>query len=833
MEFRLSEADTCRHYVLPNLAKMGWDNDRIAEQRYITDGKITIVGKKHIRQRGKKPDYILLYTPDYPIAVIEAKAYHKLPSEGLGQAMEYAEMLGVSFAYSTNGKKIVEYDYTTGKQRDIDIFPTPDELWERLSQKKKWTEDVAKRVIFPHNREIKSYDGKIKRPRYYQEIAINRACEAIFIGKKRILLTMATGTGKTFTAFQIIWKVWEQRWNKRNDNIRPKILYLADRNILIDQPKREDFSIFGDACIKVKGDVTTSRDIYLAIYQAIAENENNPGLYKKYPQDFFDLIVIDECHRGSAADESNWRSILEYFHSATQLGMTATPKIEENINTYNYFGEPVYTYSLRQGIEDGFLAPYKVKRVVTNIDAEGLRLPEETKDKFGNVIPDKVYKTKHFERVLSVDERNDTIAKYIVNYLYQNGIEDNKTILFCVNQDHALIMRDKIRELIPDILSEYPHFCERVTSDEGYEGRKYLDDFKEAENYSIGILTSSDMLTTGVDMPTVKTIVLFRVINSIVTFKQTIGRGTRLREDKDKLWFTIIDFTGATDLFANDEFDPPDVITETEIINEDGNIETTTNKSETKENDVTPEIEETIENIQEVELPDGRTIEVDPEKLKTLPDGRIVNIETGVIEYEPLDPPPPPPIRKYYIDGVNVSVVTDSVYMLDANGKVLRTVEYTEYVNNEVRKLFTSASMLETRWTNDDERMMIVEQLKERGIVIEDMQEITGNRDADPFDLLMHIAYNRPLKTRREKANRVQREYKAFFEKYKEPAREILSLLLDKYTEFGSEQLLTSDIFEVPPLNNYGTPVQIFKLFGSPEKTREAVNELYALIQKD
>ncbi|MCK5833130.1 DEAD/DEAH box helicase family protein, partial [bacterium] len=571
---RDTEADTCRKYVLPVLYSNGWDDDHIAEQHYITSGKIQVVGNKHIRMKGKKPDYILLHTPDYPIAVIEAKAFYKKPSDGLSQAKEYAEMLDVKFAYSTNGNGIVEFDYTTGKQSEIDRIPTPENLWKRYSAYREISDKESEKILYPNNRQLLDWDGKPKKPRYYQQVAINRACEAIFKGRKKALLTMATGTGKTFTAMQIIWKAWDQKWNLRGKDLHPKILYLADRNILVDEPRKDYFDpVFGNAVHKISGEAVKGREIYFGIYQALADREDKVGLYSQFDRDFFDLIIVDECHRGSAREDSTWREILEYFQPATQIGMTATPRHTDNIDTYKYFGEPIYTYSLKQGIVDGFLAPYRVKRVVMNVDAKGLRFPEGTLDKYGNEIPDKAFSTSDYERILCLASRNEIAAKYIVDYLNEAGIYDNKTIIFCVDQEHAEKIRDRIREIIPDVLIDNPDFCERVTSDEGNIGLNHLGNFKDVEKNSPGILTSSQMLTTGVDMPTVKNVILFAKIESLVTFKQIIGRGTRIREDKDKLWFTIIDFTGATELFAEPKFDGPSEHLQIEIINDDGEIE--------------------------------------------------------------------------------------------------------------------------------------------------------------------------------------------------------------------------------------------------------------------
>jgi type I restriction enzyme R subunit len=426
----LTEADTCRKYVLPKLYASGWSDDHINEQRTFTNGRIVVAGNRTIRRKQKRADYFLRYRPDFAIAIVEAKANYKKPADGLGQAKEYAEILGLKFAYSTNGHGIVEHDFTTGIEKSLEAFPSPDELWQRLKHNENIPSQIVERLLTPY------YHLSGKSPRYYQEIAINNAIRAILQGHKRVLLTLATGTGKTVVAFQICYKLWSTKWNRTNDPARrPRILYLADRNILVDDPKAKIFAPFGDAAHKIEREAVKSREMYFATYQAIAKDERRPGLYRDYPKDFFDLIVVDECHRGSAADDSNWKDILKYFEPAFQLGMTATPKREDNRDTYLYFGNPLYTYSLRQGIEDGFLAPYRVHRIVTSADV-GWRPDRGQTDRLGREIPDAEYTTKDFERKLSLLPRTETIARNLSDFLKANGRFD-KTIVFCVDQEHA------------------------------------------------------------------------------------------------------------------------------------------------------------------------------------------------------------------------------------------------------------------------------------------------------------------------------------------------------------------------------------------------------------
>ncbi len=778
----VSEADTCRQYVLPKLYAAGWTDDQIREQKHFTDGRILVAGRKHFRKPGKKADYLLHYRPDFRLAVVEAKAAYKKPADGLQQAMEYAEILGLKFAYATNGHGIVEHDYTTGKQRDLESFPSPADLWKRFREYEGLTDEkLADDLLFPFNRELRNPDTTIKTPRYFQEIAIHRAVQAVLQGEPRILITMATGTGKTFVALQIVWKLWKTKRKNR-------ILYLVDRNILADQPKDREFSIFGGAVHKIQGEAQKGREIYFALYQALAEDEARPGLYKEYPPDFFDLIIVDECHRGSAGDESRWRRILEYFSPATQIGMTATPLREENKDTYRYFGNPIYTYRLGQGIEDGFLAPYRVYRVVPSVDATGWRPEPGQLDRFSREVPHGTYETKDFERVVSLLSRTEVVAQHLTEYLKKTD-RFAKTMVFCVDQEHADDMRAALNKANEDLTKQYPHYVARVTADEGKVGRSHLDDFVDPEKDTPVILTTSKLLSTGVDAPTCRNIVLFKPIGSMVEFKQIIGRGTRLYPDKDKLWFTILDYAGATRLFSDPNFDgEPEKVTEVTVY-------------------PTGEEQEPPAGVEEGPWDGGE-------------EGPEVDVDGG----EELPP------RKYYVDGVEVRIGAEAVFELDSSGRKLRTVTYTEYTARQVRSLYPAPSELRTRWMDAEHRAAVVQALAERGIDFETLAEATKQPDADPFDLLVYVAWNAPLRTRRERAERVHKERQDFWDKYTPQARDVLSDLLDKYTDYGVTQLEDLQVLQVPPLTEHGSPTEIAGFFGGPAQLRRAVTELQSLL---
>lgn len=795
----MNEADTCRKYVVPLLQAAGWENApfSIAEQRFFTNpkGRIRVVGGKVVRGKPKRADYLLRYRPDFPIAVVEAKPDYKTPGAGLSQAKEYAEILDLKFAYSTNGKGIVEFDYTTGIERSIDSFPTAEELWTRLSGPAPLPTPAVERVLAPF------YHDADRPPRYYQQIAINRAVDAIMRGKNRILITMATGTGKTVVAFQICYKLWSTRWNRSNDPVkRPKILFLADRNILVDDPKDKTFIPFGDARHKIEnGEAVKSREMYFATYQSIAEDENRPGLYKEYAPDFFDLIIIDECHRGSSRKESNWREILEHFKPAVQIGMTATPLRKDNKATYRYFGNPIFQYSLRQGLADGFLAPYRVHRIVTSADATGWRPTKGERDDLGREIPDEEYHTPDFEKRLSLRPRSEAIAKHLTKFLQRTNPYD-KTIVFCVDQPHADEMRQLLSNLAPEIVKKHPDYVCRVTSDEGQIGKGHLGRFQELESETPVILTTSQLLSTGVDAPMVKNVVLIRVIGTMTEFKQIIGRGTRLREDYDKFYFNILDYTGtATRHFADKEFDgDPEFVSEEEIDDEGNSTSTTVIPGTGEEEDDDGH--------------DGDTV-IDP-----LPP---TIIEPPIIQ----DPP-----AKYYVTKGKVSIATHLTQDLDADGKQLRATEFRDYTSEVVRSLFVDAAEFRHGWADPERRSEILAELEAKGISAADAGESFGNPEADPFDLLCNIAWNAPVLTRKERADRVRKETPSFFQQFGEPARQILDTLLTKYAEHGPGEFTIPDSLRTPPLSALGNPSEIAQRFGGAEQFRDAVAKLQELL---
>ena len=783
----LTEADTCRRYVLPKLYAAGWTDEQISEQKSFTDGRIVVAGNKVKRRPQKRADYLLRYRRDFPIAVVEAKSVYAHPGDGLQQAKEYAQILGLKFAYATNGCGIVEHDFLTGRDNDLEGFPSAEDLWGRLRASEGIDEKTAERVLAP------CYHLSGKSPRYYQEIAINRAVQGILQGKRRILLTLATGTGKTVIAFQICYKLWNSRWNRAGEHRRPRILYLADRNVLVDDPKDKIFTPFGDARWKIEGEAKKSREMYFATYQAIARDERRPGLYREFGRDFFDLIIVDECHRGSARDESNWREILEYFEPAFQIGMTATPLRQDNKDTYAYFGNPLYTYSLKQGIDDGFLAPYRVHRVVSTVDAAGWRPSKGELDRYGREIPDGEYNTKDFERLVSLKARTEAIARNLTDFLKRTDCF-GKTIVFCVDQEHAEEMRKAINNCNTDIVKENPDYVTRVVSDEGQVGRGYLDRFMDVETLVPTVVTTSQMLTTGVDVPTCRNIVLARVINSMTDFKQIIGRGTRVRDDYGKLYFNILDYTGsATRLFADPDFDgEPALITEEEMDEKGKQIE--------------------VKVVEEEQAPE------EPEE---------VDIDEGIDGGGGTDGEPP---KKYYADNGAVEIAAHLVYELDANGKQLRVVKFTDYTAEKVRSMCPSAASLRSKWSKAEERAEIISALEERGISFEELVVAAKRPDADPFDLLCHVAFNAPLRTRRERAEMLRQERKSFFEQYGEEARQVLAEMLDKYIEYGTAQFQIPEILKVPPISERGTVPQIAAYFGGAEKMRAAVSEMQALL---
>ena len=787
----MTEADTCRKFVVPLLQEAGWDTDphSILEQKFFTDGRIITHGATARRRPGKRADYLLRYTRDMPLAVVEAKALYKKPADGLQQAKDYAAILQLPFAYATNGEAIVEFDFLTGHEQTLTTFPTPDELWARFRHAENFTNDqVVERLLTPSNLTAG------KEPRYYQRIAIDLAIRAILRGQHRILLTMATGTGKTLVAFQICWKLWSSRWNRKGDPTRkPRILYLADRNFLVDDPKDKTFSVFGDARYKIEGGlVVHSREIYFATYQSIAKDERRPGLYKEFAPDFFDFIIVDECHRGSAKEDSNWREILEYFSSAYQLGMTATPLRDENRDTYLYFGNPVYTYSLKQGIDDGFLAPYRVHRIVTQWDAAGWRPSKDDLDRYGRAIPDELYGTADFERVVALRARTQAIARHLTDFLKKTD-RFGKTIVFCVDQEHASEMRTALNNLNGDLAQQFPDYVCRVTADEGDIGRGHMQRFQDVETRTPVILTTSQLLTTGLDAPTCRNVVLVRLVNSMVEFKQIIGRGTRVRDEYGKLWFNILDYTGtATRNFADPAFDGDPAFATQEEIDENGKTKTT-----------------------EIETPE------EPEQ-----DGGEIHEPPGTV----ISDPPTGERRKYYFDGGQVEVGTHLVYELDADGKQLRVVKLIDYAAEKIRSLCPSTVELRARWSDPALRAEIVAQLAERGIDFQTLSQHAGQPEADPFDLLCHLAFNAPMLTRRQRADRVKKQQAAFFGYFGPEAREILGDLLEKYAADGELQFTLPDVLKLPPISQHGNVNEIVGKFGGADQLRNAVTQLQTLL---
>ena len=783
-----SEADTCRKEVLPKLYESQWTDELILEQRTFTDGKIIVIGRKARRKKAKRFDYLLRYSQNFPIAIVEAKKKYKLAADGIQQAKDYAQILGLKFAYSTNGTEILEFDFITGLETKISKYPTPTELWNRLNQAEPIKTEILETFLKPF------LPIPNKPERYYQTIAINRAVKAVLEGKKRALLTLATGTGKTTIAFQIIYKLWNNRWNTKGEHRRPKILFLADRSILVSDPHAKDFAVFGDArCLVPEEGLPSSREVYFSTYQSLAEDSNRTGAFRKLPRDFFDLILIDECHRGSATDDSNWRAVLDYFNTSVQIGLTATPLRDDNKDTYAYFGNPLYIYSLKQGIEDGFLAPYLVHRVVTETDATGFRPEDGQLDDNGELIPDGIYTTPDFENTLSYLPRTKAVVKHLYNFMVKYGRFD-KTIVFCVNQEHADQFRREISNLNTDLIQQYPDYVVRIVSEEGDIGKGHLGRFMDIDEPIPVVVTTSKLLSTGVDVPTCKNIVIFRTINSMTEFKQIVGRGTRVREDKEKLFFTILDYTGsATRNFADPDFDgEPPLITEDEI-DGDGNI---------------------IDGDEWT--PDPPTDEPD--------------------DWEDDDDTDEPPTgggggetrRKYYISEGTVSIVAESVQILDANGK-LRTVQFTQYAKEQITTMFPSMNDFRSKWNDLEERQHILDELENNGISIDQLMEITKQQDVDPFDLLCFVAFDLKPLTRKQRADLLKKNKPDFFAHYSERAKDVLNLILEKYVDYGLNQI-RPDIISVEPIAQQGNPIEIVNEFGGMDEFKKAISELQTLL---
>ena len=780
---KLSERDVCSKFITPALLATGWDlQTQIREEVSFTKGRIIVRGKLHSRGTGKRADYVLYYKPNQPIALIEAKDQTHSLGAGMQQGLDYAETLDIPFVFSSNGDGFLFHDRTgnaTATETELKLteFPSPAELWQRYCAWKGLAGDAVATIETPYYD-----DGSGRTPRYYQVTAVNRTVEAVARGQDRILLVMATGTGKTYTAFQIIWRLWKSKQKKR-------ILFLADRNILVDQTRTNDFKPFGAAMTKIeKRQANKAYEIYLSLYQAVTGNEEEKNIYKQFSPDFFDLIIIDECHRGSAAEDSAWREILDYFSGATQIGLTATPKETKEVSNIHYFGDPVYTYSLKQGIDDGFLAPYKVVRIDIDKDLQGWRPAKGQTDKHGNLIEDRIYNQKDFDRTLVLEKRTELVARKITEFL-QATDPYAKTIVFCEDIDHAERMRQALVNLNPERVKENRKYVMRITGDE-QEGKAELDNFIDPESRYPVIATTSKLMTTGVDAQTCKLVVLDQRIQSMTEFKQIIGRGTRINEDYGKFWFTIMDFKKATELFADPAFDGDPV----------------------------------------------QVFEPGPDEPPVPPEEPVDETPPGEGDNPPEEPPLPPgepgEKRIKYVLGseVSVYVVAERVQYYGPDGKLI-TESLKDYTRKAVRKEFASLDDFLRRWSDTEKKQALIEELAAQGVLLEALADEVGKKQGktfDPFDLICHVAFDRPALTRKERAEQVKK--KDVFAKYGEKARAVLNGLLDKYADAGIESIEDIKILTLDPFSKLGTAPELVGAFGGKPKYLQAVQELESLL---
>ena len=782
-----SEAEVCFEKIEPALLQAGWDRAKIGREVSYTDGRILVRGKVTARGKRKRADYILYHKkPSIPIAVIEAKKAAKSIASGLQQGLGYAKDLDIPFVFSSNGNGFRFRDKTgliltdvLEKDLSMDEFPSPQLLWEKYKEYKNLTEEEDGLITYPNH---VGMDGK--SPRYYQQIAINRTIEAISRGQNRVLLTMATGTGKTFTAFQILWRLWKTRRARR-------ILFLADRNILVDQTMNNDFAPFKGVMKKINrklidenGRIDTSHEIYLALYQAIIGGETREDIYTKFPRDFFDLICIDECHRGSASEDSQWRCVLDYFNSATQIGLTATPKETKDTSNSHYFGDPVYTYSLQEGINDGFLAPFKVIRVDLDKDLQGWRPERNQVDDHGKEIEDRIYNQRDYDRNLILTERTKRVAGRVTSFLHNNNVY-SKVIIFCEDIDHAERMRMAITNEPRNrkLVLEDERYVMKITGDD-QEGKAQLENFIDPMSRYPVIATTSKLMTTGIDAKTCELIVLDRRIQSMIEFKQIIGRGTRLHPDKGKLYFTILDFRKATELFADPDWDGPAL-----QIYEPQEGE-----------DITPQDED-------VEIDESEFEEI-------LEDNREVELDQPEDEYEQ---------KKYVVSGVEVSVVAERVQYYGIDGKLIME-SLTDYTRKTIQRNYATLDDFIKRWSAENKKSAIIEELMEQGILIESLEEYVG-KDKDPFDLICHVAFDQPPLTRKERVENVRK--RDVFTKYGEKARKVLEALLDKYADEGIRKIEDTKILRLSPFDSIGTPIEIMRSFSGGKKGfQQAIKEL-------
>jgi type I restriction enzyme, R subunit len=782
MKRSMNEAEICQNFITPALEKAGWAKHTQIRREYpITAGRVVVRGKLASRDRPKRADYVLFYQSGLPLAVIEAKDSKHSVGSGMQQAMGYAEQIDVPFVFSSNGDAFMFRDNTglsssIEKEIQLNEFPSPEFLWNRYCKWKGFNQEGEKLARQPYHD-----DGSDKAPRYYQHIAIQRTIEAISKGQNRLLLVMATGTGKTYTVFQLIWRLWKAGNVKR-------VLYLVDRNILADQTITGDFKPFGNVMTKVKHrNMDPAYEIYLALYQAVTGSEEENNVYKQFTPEFFDLIIIDECHRGSAKDDSSWREILDYFRPAIQLGLTATPKETKDVSTLSYFGTPLYEYSLKQGIDDGFLAPYKVIRIDLDRDLQGWRPSRGMTDDHGYEIEDRIFNQKDMDRKLILNERTKLVAQKVFEYMM--GTDPyGKAIVFCADIDHAERMRtalvNEIAEKLPKEATNRK-FVMRITGDND-EGKAAIDPFINPEKRYPVIATTSKLLSTGVDAKPCKLIVLDQSIKSMIEFKQTVGRGTRIHEETGKMWFTIMDFRKATELFSDPDFDGAPV-----IIYE-------------PEPDLSPIPPDMLDGGDDVV--DG---DIELEMIKALEDDGFA-----------IDDDDKP--RKYVVSGVTVSVLSERVMYYGKDGKLI-TESLKDYTRETVKEKFATLDAFLKRWSEAERKTMVIEELREQGVMFEALKDMV-KKDIDSFDLICHVVWDQPPLTRRERANNVKK--RDVFTKYSEQARAVLNALLDKYADEGVIPIETPKILKVQPLSDLGTPMELIKHFGDKDGYMNAVHEL-------
>lgn len=783
----LSERDICTKYITPAIKKAGWNTlTQLLEEVSFTDGKIYVRGRMTTRGVRKRADYILYYKPNIPIAIVEAKDNKHSVRAGMQQALDYAQILDIPFVFSSNGDGFLFHDktQTSGNietELDNDSFPSPEELWAKYKQYKGITTPEAEKVV----EQDYYFDGSGRTPRYYQQVAVNRTVEAIAKGQNRIILVMATGTGKTYTAFQIIHRLWKSGAKKR-------ILFLADRNALIDQTRRGDFKHFKDVMTVVKHRmIDKSYEVYLALYQGLTGADEEANAYKQFSPEFFDLIVVDECHRGSAREDSAWREVLTYFKKATHIGLTATPKETDEVSNTEYFGDPVYTYSLKQGIDDGFLAPYRVVRVNLNIDAEGWRPEQGKKDKDGFEVEDRVYNRKDYDRTLVIEERTQAVARKLTEFM--KGYDRfAKTIVFCTDIDHAERMRTALSNMNSDLVAVNHKYVMQITGD-NEEGKRELDNFINPEERYPVITTTSELMTTGIDAQTCKIIVLDSEIKSMTKFKQIVGRGTRINEEFGKLYFTILDFRNVTDLFADPDFDGDPI--RVKPVSEDTDLGSIVDE---EEQDTSPIIDDET----------GEELEIEPSI-------RYPEAQTATDRINE-------PRQKIYVNGVDVSILISREMYFDNDGKPI-TTSLKDHTKELIKGEYASLDDFLNRWSSTDKKEIIIKELEDQGVMIEALRDAV-NHQVDLFDLICHVAFDQPPLTRKERANNVKK--RDYFTKYGTEARKVLETLLDKYADEGIANIESMNVLKVQPLTNFGSPMEIINHFGNKANYLEAIKEL-------